>query len=234
VPLIDFRVQPSLFRHPKFLRLVNELGAEAGISLFRLWAYAAENRPMGKFDGLQADDLELAAGWTGEPSRFVKTLLNVRFLDEGRKSLILHDWADHQGWLVHAPQRSAHARTAARRRWEELEFVRATPTSKEHCPQLFQRFWHVYPRKTAKPRAQKAWNKLKPDDALAEKLIADVGPRWAGYEKGAIPHPATYLNEGRWEDEIVPPLTNGRRAAAPTTPLVDAGDYLRQTEKATR
>jgi hypothetical protein len=73
----------------------------------------------------------------------------------------------------------------------------------------FQRFWNSYPRKTAKLNAQRAWGTLNPDTALTEKLITDVGTRWVGYQKAAIPHAATYLNGARWEDEIVPPLTNG-------------------------
>ena len=73
----------------------------------------------------------------------------------------------------------------------------------------FSEFWDKYPRKTAKQDAQKAWAKLKPDTALAEKLTSDVSIRWAGHQKAAIPHAATYLNGARWEDEIIPPLTNG-------------------------
>jgi hypothetical protein len=80
----------------------------------------------------------------------------------------------------------------------------------------FDEFWDKYPRKTAKKQARKAWVKLCPNAALAERIIADVGSgRWAGYEKGAIPHAATYLNNERWEDEPVAPLTNGRAKPAP-------------------
>jgi hypothetical protein len=87
----------------------------------------------------------------------------------------------------------------------------------------WDRFWDAYPRKTAKKEARKTWVKLNPDAALAERIIADVsGGRWDGYEKGAIPHAKTYLNNERWEDEAVAPLTNGR----PPKPLRDDGPTM--------
>jgi hypothetical protein len=80
----------------------------------------------------------------------------------------------------------------------------------------FDEFWDKYPRKTARKQARKAWVKLDPNAALAERIIADVGSgRWAGYEKGAIPHAATYLHNERWEDEPVAPLSNGRAKPVP-------------------
>ena len=69
----------------------------------------------------------------------------------------------------------------------------------------FDRFWAVYPRRVAKVRALRAWTKLKPDEELIEAIITDVERRkegeWKGQDVQFIPHPATYLNQRRWEDE---------------------------------
>lgn len=69
----------------------------------------------------------------------------------------------------------------------------------------FDDFWSVYPRKAAKSTAKKAWSKLKPDDDLQQSIIADVKWRvngeWSGKDVQYIPHPTTYLNQRRWEDE---------------------------------
>jgi len=69
----------------------------------------------------------------------------------------------------------------------------------------FPDFWQAYPRKIAKTVAQRAWTKAKLD-SLAEFILADItrrrldDPSWS--EIQYIPHPATYLNQRRWEDEI--------------------------------
>jgi hypothetical protein len=69
----------------------------------------------------------------------------------------------------------------------------------------FDDFWKVYPRHVAKQNALKSWKALKPNDALVQAIIADVnrrlGGEWRGKDMQYIPHPSTYLNQRRWEDE---------------------------------
>lgn len=67
----------------------------------------------------------------------------------------------------------------------------------------FTEFWQAYPRKVGKGAAEKAWSKLKPDlqavlSALAWQSRQDG---WTKDQGAFIPHPATYLNQRRWEDE---------------------------------
>lgn len=81
-------------------------------------------------------------------------------------------------------------------------------SAKSEIPEDFSRFYAVYPRKVSKPAALKAWRALKADAALADRIIADVKRRcdteWKGQEIQFIPHPSTYLNQRRWEDETAP------------------------------
>ena len=83
-------------------------------------------------------------------------------------------------------------------------------------PQGFSDFWAVYPRKVSKQTALKAWRKLGVDDsmAIADTIIADVQRRvtgeWKGKDVQYIPHPATYLNQRRWEDEVTAPADDYR------------------------
>ncbi|MFZ2444839.1 MAG: hypothetical protein WAW37_00635, partial [Syntrophobacteraceae bacterium] len=63
----------------------------------------------------------------------------------------------------------------------------------------FRRFFTVYPKKQNKPAALKAWNKLSPDEALAEMIIQAVIARAASHEwrkeKGQyLPLPSSFLN----------------------------------------
>lgn len=69
----------------------------------------------------------------------------------------------------------------------------------------FDDFWKVYPRRVAKQNAQRSWKSLKPNDELVKRIVADVNRRleseWRGKDMQYIPHPSTYLNQRRWEDE---------------------------------
>lgn len=72
----------------------------------------------------------------------------------------------------------------------------------------FTEFWQAYPRKVGKGAAQKAWDKLKPDldSVLAALAWQTKQDAWTKDGGQFIPHPGTYLNQRRWEDEK--PLDN--------------------------
>jgi hypothetical protein len=68
--------------------------------------------------------------------------------------------------------------------------------------EAFQSFWTTYPRKVGKIKAWRAW----PGDSLLPKILEALAWQtksidWTKDRGTFIPHPATYLNQGRWEDE---------------------------------
>ena len=70
----------------------------------------------------------------------------------------------------------------------------------------FSIFWKVYPRKSAKQDAVKAFEKLKMNDELMDKVMEGLfrqkeSPDWLKDDGKFIPYPATWLNGKRWEDE---------------------------------
>ena len=69
----------------------------------------------------------------------------------------------------------------------------------------FDAFWSVYPKKTGKEAARKAFKKI-PKSAyslLVPAVEAQKKSRQWMEENGRfIPNPATWLNQGRWEDEV--------------------------------
>lgn len=72
---------------------------------------------------------------------------------------------------------------------------------------LFELFWKAYPRKIAKPNAIRSWKKLNPDEKLTKAILTGVEkwkttPQWKKDNGQFIPHPATFLNQRRWEDEL--------------------------------
>lgn len=77
----------------------------------------------------------------------------------------------------------------------------------------FAHFWTAYPKKVGKDDARKAWQKRRP--VLAVVLAAlDLQREWLARDSGQfIPNPATWLNQGRWQD--TPPVV-GTAVAAPS------------------
>ncbi|MCX7504540.1 hypothetical protein [Delftia tsuruhatensis] len=72
-------------------------------------------------------------------------------------------------------------------------------------PGGFGEFWSAYPRKVGKDAARKAFAKRKPDADLLAKMLAAVAvqaksTQWQRDGGQYVPHPSTWLNEGRWND----------------------------------
>jgi hypothetical protein len=85
----------------------------------------------------------------------------------------------------------------------------------------FDDFWQRYPLHVGKQAARKAWGKLGPSPPLGSIVDAlawqrDL-PRWREDGGRYVPHPATYLNGRRWEDERPPPTALERFAAEGNT-----------------
>ena len=69
----------------------------------------------------------------------------------------------------------------------------------------FDRFWSEYPKKVGKIAARKAFERASRVAALETLLTAirrqKCGSQWSRENGRYIPNPATWLNQGRWEDE---------------------------------
>lgn len=102
----------------------------------------------------------------------------------------------------------------------------------------FERFYAAYPKKTKRPAAERAWQRLDPNEALTVRILADLPARLAGdrrWAEGFVDHPATYLNERVWEDDMeplrpVPATSGGTPGAARASP----DDVLAQQPARTR
>lgn len=78
----------------------------------------------------------------------------------------------------------------------------AEPLSREQQDR-FSRWWARYPKKVDKVAAVRAWGKILPDEELLARMLAAVTAQLKTdqWERGIIPHPATWLNGRRWEDD---------------------------------
>ena len=72
----------------------------------------------------------------------------------------------------------------------------------------FELFWSVYPRKVGKEAARKAFAKVKEPVELLINAVEKQKQteQWTREGGRFIPYPATWLNQGRWNDEIEIPV----------------------------
>ena len=87
-----------------------------------------------------------------------------------------------------------------------------TKRERDNVREGFDEFWQVYPKKVSKAQAEKAWEKIAPDECLLRVIVAAVEgsktlDQWQCDNGQFVPHPATWLNGRRWEDELPAPVT---------------------------
>lgn len=89
----------------------------------------------------------------------------------------------------------------------------------------FAEWWAEYPRKVGKDAAQKAYEKAVTRCSTAELLLALRRQRWPA-DPGFIPHPATWLNQGRWQDDPAAAAPDRPKAWRDMTPAEKDADLM--------
>lgn len=102
-------------------------------------------------------------------------------------------------------------KTAEVKRSEEKRSKHSSPSSDVG----FDEFWSAYPKKKSKGDALRAWSKIKPDATLKATILSSISVAkqsddWTKDGGQYIPHPASWLNGRRWEDEYKP--VNGQES----------------------
>ena len=96
---------------------------------------------------------------------------------------------------------------------------RSAKTEPDWKPERFDGFWSYYPRGENRMGAVRAWDKLKPDDALIDTIgraLQTLKASEAWREGYGIPYASTFLNQRRWEDAAAkrPPVHSSKAAPA--------------------
>ncbi len=117
---LDIRLDMGFLGNLKTRKLIRALGNDGVVCLFRLWCYVAEKHPKGVLNGIDKDDLEEIAGWTGERGAFASYATRMRWVDESAEGVLsVHDWPEHQPYVFHSDKRSQAASVASAARWEK-------------------------------------------------------------------------------------------------------------------
>lgn len=70
---------------------------------------------------------------------------------------------------------------------------------------MFEQFWKQYPRKIAKKAAERVWKRMTASEREAALQAIDKHAEYWRLKETSqefIPHPSTWLNQGRWDDEL--------------------------------
>lgn len=114
---------------------------------------------------------------------------------------------------------------------ESVNVVRLPPNVDE----IFDRFWDIYPRREGKGAAKAAFVKVLRRGVTVETVLAGASrlrndPNLP--ERQYVCHPTTWLNQGRWEDDPLPPrneerspAVNGRAGAVQHSPFLGVDSY---------
>jgi len=88
------------------------------------------------------------------------------------------------------------------------------------CPGAFDAFWSAYPKKVGKDAAKKSFARVKVELSVLLMAIEKQkhSEQWTKDNGQYIPNPATWLNQGRWEDEL-PEIKTDKKGVAGNAPV---------------
>lgn len=154
----------------------------------------------------------------------------VRYEVEGKRYLFITNWEKHQ--RIDKPNKARYPRNDAENAVIYAQFATSSRESREGPAtgteeqgnrgtgeqkkstsstatpsKEFESFWTSYPRKIGKEAAKKAFIKALTKTTAAKIMagVEDLRIQVAGKDQQFTPHAATWLNAGRWDDEVTKP-----------------------------
>ncbi|MDQ3540096.1 MAG: HNH endonuclease [Chloroflexota bacterium] len=96
--------------------------------------------------------------------------------------------------------------------------------------QRFDQFWTAYPKRVGKEAARRWWLKAKPDAALLATMLKAIevqklSPQWCKDGGQFIPNPATWLGQGRWDDDVSTSVTRIAARASPAKSEIPRDEF---------
>ncbi len=164
--------------------------------------------------------------------RLTNAGLITRYDRDGRKLICIPTWLKHQKPHIResdselpAPDHEAQPRQcSAPCQPVGREGKGREQEGKESIDQVLTRFdvfWANYPKKVGKDAALTEWRKRAPSGELLAQMLASLeiqkrSRQWTEADGKFVPHPRTWLHQGRWQDEV-----------SPATSSVTSAEYAR-------
>ena len=209
------KIQAGLVTNKKTARLAGQMKwkkLEAVGFLVSFWIWALENCEDGQLRDITDSELAFAVGMENM-NGILDTLKTSGLVDS--EPLRIHDWPEHQNdYLRSKYRKSPEKLEAVQRQYRtstvpvpDRDRVKRDRVEKEKQPLFdksngFMEFWKVYPRRTGKDAALKSWKvKTPPLDKCLSTLAWQIkSSQWTKDDGQFIPMPATWINQGRWND----------------------------------
>ena len=169
-----------------------ELPPDAAKFLISCWILAAE------YNGMLPDPKTLAFRLrlsVDETNRLLMLCNHWIILDD---SIVLA-----KRYQLASPEREEERETEVEKKQKDISRTKQVRSGHKES---FERFWSSYPRKVGKGAAEKSWIKAL-QSTEADTIIASLVAYKFSEDPNFIPHPATWLNQRRWEDAL--PSQNG-------------------------
>jgi hypothetical protein len=209
--------------------------------LLRVWAWFDDHSENGNAPSVTKALLDRRVGVTG----FCDAMISSGWMDQTDGEVFLPNFDRHNGATAksrgltakrvanhkasnargnakgNAPSVSSALPRAEEKRREEKIDTKVSITGN------FDEWYSAYPKKVAKEAAAKAYAKaiksIDPDELLAASLprLAELAKREPRY----IPHPATWLNSGGWQDDLAAIAPAAKSAFGPGQDYDPNHDY---------
>lgn len=95
---IDVQLNVGFLDNWKIIKLRRRIGADAVLSLLKLWCVARTSKPDGNLGHVSPEDLEIMSSWNGSQNAFYETIRDLRLIDETQDGVSIHDWAEHESY----------------------------------------------------------------------------------------------------------------------------------------
>jgi hypothetical protein len=222
------KMRSDLFTHPKVVRISSALKADTLRTvggLMSVWCLFDAHSVDGRLEGYTPDYLDAHLRWEG----FAEAMVAVGWLISDDQGLALPRFDTHNGQSAKRRAQDADrkrevrkvsASEADKKRTREEKRREEINTPQPPAGELFDRFWAAYPKKVGKDDAKRAFDKRKPNAELLSAMLAALevqkqSPSWTKDNGQFIPNPSTWLNQGRWQDELGEVTTIGDWKANP-------------------
>lgn len=226
------KMRTNLQRNPRVIRILSALKADncpqdvqkvsdrlrvVG-ALHAIWSLADEQTEDGRLDAYSYSTIDEMIGWPG----FCKAVESVGWISQTAQGVEFPRFDEHNGASAKRRAQDSDRKRESRNRPQTVRETSASEADKKRTredkrrsntpivPVGFDLFWQAYPRKVAKPDAMQAWRRIMPDAELSARILAALErarstEQWQRDEGKFIPHPATWLNKRRFDDEIPQP-----------------------------
>jgi hypothetical protein len=136
--------------------------------------------------------------------KVAKRLMSSATSNPQMRNLIQNIKLSHDGVMTASDKISSDKTRLDKIRLDKKKPSRAAALVNKYVDDGFNQFWEAYPKKVGRDAALKSWEKVKPpiDDVIYSLAWQKKTEQWSKNNGQYIPNPSTYLNQGRWKDEM--------------------------------